>query len=62
MNPLQTIPCCPCCQPSNNVGDLGTVSIDLGQEIKDFVTANPLVTAGLVGLIGLAIYEIFKTK
>ena len=61
MNPLQTIPCCTCNTP-HQVGDLGTVSIDLGQEIKDFVTANPLVTAGLVGLIGLAIYEIFKTK
>jgi hypothetical protein len=60
MNPLQPIGACQC--GDHQVGDLGTLSIDIGAEIRDFVAANPVMTAGLIGLVGLALYELFKTR
>lgn len=48
-------------EPRPAVGDTGTLTIDVGQEIKEFAAANPLVVVGLVGLLGIGIYQIFKS-
>jgi len=47
-------------EPRPRVGEPGLLTIDVGQEIKEFVIANPVVTIGMVALLGVGIYQLFK--
>jgi hypothetical protein len=47
--------------PAPQVGDAG-ITVDIGQEVKSFVQANPIPSIGLALAVGYALYILFKNK